>query len=74
MDEAGLRGCEGFPVGGTGSSPLVGGAGSCPSPGQGHVHLLGRVVSRGVFSRQLCAQDDLKQSHKWGCFPVLLVV
>ena len=35
--EVGLRSWVGFPVGGTGACPLVGGVGFCPSGGQGHV-------------------------------------
>ena len=37
MGKAGLEACSGFLVGGTGVCPLVGGAGSWSSGGQGHV-------------------------------------
>ena len=48
MDEAGLRGCSGLPVGGAGSSPLVDGAGSCHSGGRdvSRVCLAGNCVIR----------------------------
>ena len=52
MGEVGPGVCAGFLVAGTGAHPLVGGAGSCPSDGHGHV----RGVFRGeaaVGSRQL---------------------
>ena len=38
VGEVGPMTCVGFLVEGTGASVLVGGAGSCPSDGQGHVH------------------------------------
>ena len=37
MGEVGSVGCVGFLMEGTGACVLVGGAGSCPSGGQGHV-------------------------------------
>ena len=37
MGEAGLEACKGFRLGGNGTCPLMDGAGSCSSCGQGHV-------------------------------------
>ena len=68
MGKVGPGGCAGFLLGGTGACPLVDGAGSCASGGQGHV----RVVFWGVCGLSMtlgCLSAD-----GWGCIPVLLVV
>ena len=44
VGEVGPGACAGFLLGETGACPLVGGAGSCPSDGQGHVHVKGCVL------------------------------
>ena len=37
---------------------------------------VGRAVSGGVFSGQLCVQEDIEQSVSWwgGCMPTLLII
>ena len=42
----------------------------------GLVPLGGRAMSRGVFSQQLCPQEDSKHwpADRWGCVTALLAV
>ena len=68
MAEAGLETCAGFLVGGSIACPLVGGAGSCPSGGQGPV--------KGVFRGDCGLRKTLSclSADRWGCVSALLVV
>ena len=53
-------------VGGTGTCPLVDGAGSFGTDRQ--------ELVKGCVNMQLLAQDDCRQPDGWGCVPTLLVV
>ena len=68
MGDASLEGCAGFLVSRTGACPLVGGAGPCPSGGQGHV----KDVFRGGCG--LRKSFGSLSADGWACIPSLLVV
>ena len=61
MSEVSLGACAGFLLGGTGTCPLVGGAGFCALGGQSH--------ATGLRTTLASLSVD-----EWGCVPILLVV
>ena len=68
MGDVGSVACVGFLVDGSGACALLGGAGSFPSGGQGHIS--------GVFLGvcELIMTEGSLLANGWGCVPLLVVV